>query len=106
MRGSHARATNGVCSSRAFNPRAKNIDPGGENIDDAAKVGKASPIVIFVNGADSDGCSFGSRRVVDRIVIVVFSCDNDGDTVADSALDSRIDSSRVATAEGHAENWV
>lgn len=40
---------------------------------------------------------------VARIVVIVSGCDNDSNIFADSALDSGVDSRRVATSQGHAE---
>ena len=86
MRRGHAGAGDGVGGRGTADPGGDDADARAEDVDDGAKVGEGSPVVVDVGGADSADGRCGSGRHVASVDAVVASCHGYEDAGVHSGL--------------------
>jgi hypothetical protein len=100
--GSHGGSRDGV--GGAADPSRQNVDTRSETIDNGAVVGERSPGVVDVSSTDGENSGLGCGRRVGSIGVVVTGGNRKEETGGDSRGSGRVDSGRLAAAEGHGAN--
>lgn len=102
VRRGHGRAGQGVALTTGN--AGEDIDTGGEDIDDSAKVGEVGNDVLGVRGADGAGAGLGGGGALASVGGLVTGSDGEEDSGLDDGGGGVVDSLGEATAQRHVGN--
>lgn len=100
----HGGSRDGVDSVLAANPSRQNVQTRGEDVSALSVVGEVGTFITQGGGTDGDGILGSGRRVVASISIVITSSDSKMNASLNSGIDSKIQSARATTTQGHVGN--
>lgn len=104
VRGGHGGSRDGVNSILAANPSRQNVQTRGEDVSALSVVGEVGAFISQGGGTDGDGVLGSGRRVVASISIVITSGNSKVNAGLNSGIDSKIQSTRATTTQGHVSN--
>lgn len=102
VRARHARPAQGLGGGGRLDADALNVDAGGKDVDELAKVAERGAAVGgLVDGADGDGAAGGGGAVVLGVDVLVAGGHDRDDACGTEGVDGLVDSVGAPATEGH-----